>query len=295
MELSIFYFFWTGGVKLKALRYLASTPVFRDPSLLSIFKARLDGIEKTTCIVVNTFEELEDSSLKATMCETPVRYIGPLAPPPLENNTTISANYFREESESLNWLDKQEPGSVIYISFGSVASLAQDQIYELASGVEASKQPFLWVVRDSITSIPEGFIERTSARGLVIEWAPQLRVLSHPSVGGFLTHCGWNSTMESIHAGVPMLCFPVFGDQHLNASLVEDVWKLGVSLSKGFKDGGIVGDEVEKGIVTHMQSEDIKARASRWKLCSHRAIQQGGTSNLAMESIILDLMKGVTM
>ena len=283
-------------MKLKAPRFLPSTPMFRDPRMFSSFKARLDGIETTTCIVVNTFEELEHSSLKATKCETPVRYIGPLAPPPLDkNNATISANFFREETESLNWLDKQEPGSVIYISFGSVASLAQDQIREIASGVEASNQPFLWVVRDSITSIPEGFIERTNTRGLVIKWAPQLRVLTHPSVGSFLTHCGWNSTLESIHAGVPMLCFPVFGDQHLNALLIEDVWKLGVSLSKGFKDGGIVGDEVEKAIISLMRFEDIKERASQWKLCSHRAIQEGGTSNLAMESIILDLMKGVTM
>ena len=269
-------------------------PASEDPIFFSHLKARLDGIEKATCTLVNTFEELEESSLKATMCETPVRYIGPLAPTPLENNATIRANLFCEEIESLNWLDKQAQSSVIYISFGSVASLTQDQIQVLALGIESSKQPFLWVLRDSIIDTLEGFIERTSARGLIIKWAPQARVLSHPSVGGFLTHCGWNSVLESIHMGVPMLCFPLFGDQCLNALLIEDVWKLGLPLHKG-KDGRMVGNEVEKAIISLMKSEDIKERASRWKVRSHRAIQEGGTSNLAMESIILDLMKGVTM
>ena len=110
-----------------------------------------------------------------------------------------------------------------------------------------------------------------------------------------MTHYGWNSTLESIDVDVLMLCFPVFEVQHLNALLIENVWKLGVSLSKGLNDGGIVGHEVEKAIISLMRFEDIKERASQWKLCSHRAIQEGGTSNLAMESIILDLMKGVTM
>ena len=130
-------------MKLRALRFLDSMLAFEDPTFFSCLKARLRGIEKATCTVVNTFEELEECSLKATICETPVQYIGPLAPPPLENNATISANFFREETESLNWLDKQKASSIIYISFGSVASLAQDQIHELASGVEASKQPFV--------------------------------------------------------------------------------------------------------------------------------------------------------
>ncbi|KAI5059695.1 hypothetical protein GOP47_0026014 [Adiantum capillus-veneris] len=119
------------------------------------------------------------------------------------------------QTECLSWLNLQAESSVIYVAFGSLAKLSVEEIQELAVGLEASGSPFLWVIReDAVTMeelpqvLPEGFLERTRGKGMIISWAPQVRVLAHKAVGGFLSHCGWNSTVESLWAGVPLLCCP---------------------------------------------------------------------------------------
>ncbi|PQQ19775.1 UDP-glycosyltransferase 73C1 [Prunus yedoensis var. nudiflora] len=147
-----------------------------------------------------------------------------------------------DELHCFKWLDSWAPASVIYVCFGSMCNLSSEQWIEIGLALEASNKPFIWVVR-GCSGIQElekwitesGFEERNRARSLVIHgWAPQTLILSHPAVGGFLTHCGWNSTLEGICAGVPLLTWPLHGDQFINEKLVEQILKISVRVGVEF-------------------------------------------------------------
>ena len=126
---------------------------------------------------------------------------------------------------------------MIYVCFGSITVLSDEELIEFAWGLEASNQPFLWAIRPDLVQgqsavLPRDFIESSKGRSFFVSWAPQSKVLSHPSVGGFLTHSGWNSTIESICAGVPMICWPFFAEQQTNRRFVDNVWKVGFEMSE---------------------------------------------------------------
>ncbi|KAH7561194.1 hypothetical protein ACOSP7_016177 [Xanthoceras sorbifolium] len=131
----------------------------------------------------------------------------------------------------MDWLSKKEPSSVVYVSFGTEYSLTEEEINEIAHGIELSLVSFIWIVRfrngDKKTideALPEGFQERTGERGLIVEgWVPQAEILGHPSIGGFVSHCGWGSTLEAITSGVPIIAIPMVVDQPFNAKLVVDM------------------------------------------------------------------------
>ncbi|KAF2307471.1 hypothetical protein GH714_028965 [Hevea brasiliensis] len=143
-----------------------------------------------------------------------------------------------EEYECFMWLNSQQPGSVIYVCFGSLCNLLTSQLIELGVGFEASNRPFIWVLRGGGKSkdieewvVEDDFEERTKGRGLIIRgWAPQVLTLSLPAIGGFLTHCGWNSTLEGICAGTQMVTWPLFGDQFCNERVILDELKIGVKV-----------------------------------------------------------------
>jgi len=144
--------------------------------------------------------------------------IFPVAPP----HKYSSGNTVAQEPSCITWLNTQAPNSVSYISFGTLVEISKEQFLEIARGLAESEQPFLWVVRPKLvngseSSLPEEFLEAVAGRGHVVTWAPQQQVLAHPAIGGFWTHCGWNSTIEIICEGVPMICLPFFGDQKENA------------------------------------------------------------------------------
>ena len=161
--------------------------------------------------------------------------IGPLLPESHVNEDTVEVEV-EERDPCILWLDRQAPNSVLYISFGSFATLEAPQLLELAMGLEASDCSFLWIVRspnahgmsaasgspEPVTEfLPLGFEERMKGRGMCYSgWAPQTRILKHPAVGGFLSHCGWNSTLETVCTGVPMLAWPITAEQHLNRRFV---------------------------------------------------------------------------
>ncbi|RVX04843.1 UDP-glycosyltransferase 83A1 [Vitis vinifera] len=135
--------------------------------------------------------------------------IGPLLSSNRLGNS--AGNFWPEDPTCLKWLDQQPPCSVIYVAFGSLTIFNKQQFQELALGLELSNRPFLWIVRSYSTDsrndvYPEGFLEREGTRGKIVGWAPQQKVLSHPSVACFFSHCSWNSTMESVSNGVPFLC-----------------------------------------------------------------------------------------
>ncbi|KAH9288186.1 hypothetical protein KI387_032303, partial [Taxus chinensis] len=222
-------------------------------------------------VVVNTFEELEgrDAAMALSANGCPALAIGP-------------GSMWDEDESCLEWLDKQRPGSVLYVSFGNVAMKSQQQLEEVALGLEESGLPFLWVLRSDIAEghtavLPQGFEERTRDRAFIVSWAPQLKVLAHLSVGGFLTHSGWNSTLESISMGVPLLGWPYFGDQFLTCRFAKEIWKVGLD----FKDVDVdekrlvTREEVESAVTKLMQNEQLRKRAFELKEAAIKAVMPG--------------------
>lgn len=211
-------------------------------------------------IMVNSFMDLETGAFKALMegessfKPPPIYSVGPLT----QTGSTSETN--NRSHECLKWLDEQPSESVLFVCFGSGGTLSQEQLNELALGLEMSGQRFLWVVKspheraanatyfsvqsmkDPFDFLPEGFLDRTKGVGLVVpSWAPQAQVLSHGSTGGFLSHCGWNSILESIVHGVPMIAWPLYAEQKMNAVLLTDDLK--VSLRVKVNENGLVGRE----------------------------------------------------
>ncbi|PKA66807.1 Putative UDP-rhamnose:rhamnosyltransferase 1 [Apostasia shenzhenica] len=166
------------------------------------------------------------------------------------------------------WLDQnREPGSVVFAAFGSEVKLTLEQIEEIAAGLERSEVPFLWALRAG--SPPAGFADRTGGRGLVVEgWVPQARLLAHESVGGFLTHGGWNSIVEGLTAGVALVVLPMQFEQGLNARLLEEKG-LGFEVVRGREDGLISGEEIARKLRAAMAEEEdgegLRARARKGK------------------------------
>lgn len=188
--------------------------------------------------------------------------------------------------------------------------LSEEQLKEIAAGLEKSGQRFLWVVRTPASSddpkrfwlprpepdldalLPEGFLERTKDRGLVIKsWAPQVDVLSNPAVGAFVTHCGWNSSLEAITAGVPMLCWPQGAEQKINKVLMTEAMGIGLEL-EGYNTGFIKAEEIETKVRLVLESEEgreIRTRAAEVKKEAHAALEDGGSSEAAFLQFLSDV------
>ncbi|XVE78500.1 hypothetical protein DITRI_Ditri13aG0150200 [Diplodiscus trichospermus] len=190
-------------------------------------------------LLVNSFphEFIDDDDQSSPGDQNPTVFpVGPLSKPSL---TVKNPSFWEEDFSCLDWLDNQKLDSVIYISFGSwVSPIGDAKIKTLALTLEALKRPFVWVLAHSWRQgLPNGFLERVAKQGMVVSWAPQLQVLRHKAVGFYLTHCGWNSTMEAIQCQKRLLCFPVAGDQFINCKYIVKVWKIGVKINGfGLKD-----------------------------------------------------------
>ncbi|CAK7323021.1 unnamed protein product [Dovyalis caffra] len=198
--------------------------------------------------------------------------------------------FWPEDSTCLKWLDQQPPMSVVYVAFGSFTVFDKTQFQELALGLELSNRPFLWVVRPDITTetndaYPEGFQERVATRGRMIGWAPQQKVLSHPSISCFLSHCGWNSTMEGLSNGVPFLCWPYFADQFLNETYICDVWKVGLKIDKN-NSGIITGEEIKNKVETVVGDENFRTRAAELKRLAKQNVGEAGYSSENFKNFI---------
>eukprot|EP00249_Psilotum_nudum_P024581 c29228_g2_i4 orf=1171-1800(+) len=201
-------------------------------------------MRKSQGILANTFYELESPAIDATAQRgIPVFAVGPLL-----SHTRSGTSLWTEDYSCLKWLDEQPTASVLYISFGSITVLSAKQFEEIVSGLEATKQRFLLVLRRDMIdggfrNASEYIKAKTKNQGCVVSWSPQPLVLSHPAVGGFFTHCGWNSTMESIANGVPMICWPYCADQKMNCWFIVAVWKIGIELERVGEGGGLASRE----------------------------------------------------
>ncbi|KAI3779431.1 hypothetical protein L2E82_09149 [Cichorium intybus] len=207
--------------------------------------------------------------------------IGPL----LASNRLANqrGHFWQEDSTCLKWLDQQSACSVLYIAFGSTTILNQTQFTELALGLELSNRLFMWVVRTGMianetVTFPDGYVERVRSRGKVVSWAPQLKVLAHPSVACIMSHCGWNSTLEGVTNGLPFLCWPYIADQILNETYICDMWKTGLGFRKD--EQGIITKEEIKCKVEHLLSaKSYKDRALEIKKKVRSSVKPGGSSH----------------
>jgi hypothetical protein len=261
-------------------------------------------------VLINTYEWLEARTVRALrdgVCvpgrpTPPVYPIGPL----IVKGQDAAAE--AERHACLVWLDAQPECSVVFLCFGSLGAVSAAQLKEIARGLERSGHRFLWVVRsppddpskfflsrpgpDLDALLPEGFLERTKGRGMVVKmWAPQVEVLRHAATGAFVTHCGWNSVLEAASAGVPMLCWPLYAEQRLNKVFVVDEMKAGV-LVDGYDEGMVTAEEVEKKVRLVMESEEGEKLWERLALAKEKAAEalaDGGPSRVAFEEFLSDL------
>ena len=194
----------------------------------------------------------------------------------------------------------------MYVCFGSMAKFNSDQLKEIVSGLEASGKNFIWVVRkvkeeeekgEDQDWLPEGFQQRMEGKGLIIKgWAPQVLILDHPAVGGFVTHCGWNSTLEGVAAGVPMVTWPVAAEQFYNEKLVTEVLKIGVGVGvqKWVRTVGdfVRREAVEKAIRRVMvgeEAEEMRKRAKELGEMGKKAVAENGSSYSNLDGLIEEL------
>ncbi|KAM3339090.1 zeatin O-glucosyltransferase-like [Capsicum galapagoense] len=226
--------------------------------------------------------------------------IGPILPTKLDHISN-------RNNICLEWLNKRPRNSVLYISFGTTTSFSDREIKELARGLEQSKQKFIWVLRDADrgdiftgearrVELPEGFEERVKEVGLVVrEWAPQPEILAHSSTGGFLSHCGWNSCIESITMGVPIAAWPMDSDQPSNSFLVTEILKIGLIVREWEKREELVrASTIENVVRTLMRSKEgdaIRQRAEELGEAVRRSTEKGGASRMELDSFIAHITR----
>ncbi|CAJ2649078.1 unnamed protein product [Trifolium pratense] len=295
---------WIPGMKNITLRDLPGIFHTTDPNdlVLNFVAEQIEAASKASAIILPTFDALESDVLNELSTMFPKLYtIGPLElfhDQISENNgfESIKCNLWKEESECLKWLDSQEPNSVLYVNFGSVINMRHNQLVELAWGLANSKKKFLWVIRPDIVKdgsetllVPQEIVEETKDRGLMVGWCPQEKVLKHKAVGGFLSHCGWNSTIESISNGVPLICCPFFNDQILNCKYIWSEWKFGMVMDSD----NVTRDEVEKLVVELIEGEkgkEIRRKAIEWKKMAIEATNVDGSSSLNLEKLVSEVL-----
>lgn len=258
-----------------------------------------------SAVIFHTLEEMESQVMSALSAILPPAYaIGPLplllsgaggGGDPAIHVSGSSTSLSKENRACLEWIDGKRHNSVLFASFGSLAKLAHEQLVELAWGLANSGYEFLWVIRsdqqglvDGGAVLPPEFLAETEGRGCVTSWCPQEAVLRHDAVGAFLTHCGWNSMLQSVCAGVPMLCWPVAADQQTNSRLACTEWRVGVELGENASR-----EEVETAIRQVMggeRGEELRRSAMEWKEKAALAARPGGSSWANLEKVANEVL-----
>lgn len=268
---------------------------FKESGLSSVvtkaMDAAFDAVKSADFILHNTMHELEPETISALNKYQPNYAIGPVN---FSNNlhSHVVSNSLWSEADCTDWLASKPPASVLYVSFGSFIHTTKQVIEELAHGLLLSDVDFVWVIRPGILSsgdtevLPQGFGERINGKGLIVPWCNQIEVLSNPAVGGFLSHCGWNSTLESMWCGVPMICYPVAYDQTSNRKLVIDKWKFGVNLCDGESLGR---EEIAEKIKGFMSAASLRQEANKVKVAMEKALGSDGSSEKNFDRFVEDL------
>lgn len=296
----------TAPLTLPGLPSLASSdlPSFlaqpaSNPAYLAAILELFGSFNKNDWVLCNSFEELEKELLRAMFGLWPLVMIGPLVPSAyldqqIVGDSAYGANLWEPTGDQcMRWLATKPEKSVIYVSFGSMADIAANQVDEIARGLKASNKPFLWVAKENENKLPVEFVNSVGETGLVVRWCNQFNVLAHQAVGCFITHCGWNSILEGLSLGVAIVAVPQFSDQPTNAKFVEEVWEVGVRAKKN-KAGIVTGEELNKCINEVMdgeRSEKIKRNVSKWREFAKKAVSVGGSSDKNVDEFVVRLLK----
>ncbi|WOG87231.1 hypothetical protein DCAR_0206454 [Daucus carota subsp. sativus] len=264
---------------------------------LPSFKEQLDVLnaDEEPKVLVNSFDALECEALRA-VDKLKLIAVGPILPSAFldgkdPSDTSVGGDLFQKSRNYIDWLDSKARRSVVYISFGSILTLSKHQVEEIGRGLLKSGMPFLWVIRkkegeNGLEEEKLSCMEELEQQGMIVPWCSQLEVLSHPSLGCFVTHCGWNSTLESLVSGVPVVAFPHWTDQTTNAKLIEDVWKTGVRVN-GDEKGVVDGDEVHRCLELVMGDEVLRRNAEKWGDLAREATK-GGSSDKNLKAFVED-------
>jgi len=277
------------------------------------------GLKKASGIIVNSFHDLESHAVHSFLEDPGLRSF-PIYPvgPVLNLETKPELNGIVDSVDIIKWLDDQPPSSVVYLCFGSKGSFDEDQIREIAYAIEKSEARFLWSLRkpppkgtmgetsdyslsDLVAVLPEGFLDRTIGTGRVIGWAPQVQVLAHPATGGFVSHCGWNSTLESIYYGVPIATWPLFADQQTNAFQLVSELKIGVEIAVDYRieydvgrDYLLTSGKIEKGIRSVLEPDgEVRKKVKEMSQYCRKTLLEGGSSYTCLGSLIDYIMNHV--
>ena len=261
--------------------------------VLAAFRELLDVLDRedSPTVLANTFDAMEPDAV-ATLHQHGINVV-PIGPVlsflDASASATAAANnsndLFKQDGKGyLEWLDAQEAGSVVYISFGSLSTMSKRQIAEVSRGMAESGRPFLWVLRKDNRGEVDGD-DLCTGGGMVVEWCDQGKVLSHPAVGCFVTHCGWNSTLESVACGVPVVGVPQWTDQGTNAWLVERQLGTGVRAAVSEKDGVLEADELQR-CVGFATSDVVRAKAALWREKARAAAAVGGSSERNLRAFV---------
>ncbi|KAL8202027.1 hypothetical protein R6Q57_011174 [Mikania cordata] len=266
-----------------------------DDYMAKFLCSQVERAKKASAIIFNTFDELDYDNLDTLSSIFPPCFgVGPfnLVEKMLDDEplASIQSSLWKEDLECVKWLDSKAPLSVIYVNFGSITVMTSQQLIEFGWGLAKSGYSFLWIIRPDLVIgesaiLPPEFVAETSDRGFLASWCPQEQVISHPSVGGFLTHSGWNSTIESISSGVPMICWPFFADQQTNCWSCCKKWGVGMEI-----DNDVKSDEVAKLVIELMKGEkgnEMRKNVIAWKnKAKESCLVPCGSSMVNLEKVI---------
>ncbi|KAA0068095.1 hypothetical protein IC582_008390 [Cucumis melo] len=275
------------------------------PGFLATVVNQFRNIEEADFLLCNSFYEQEQQVLEWMEKKWRMKTVGPNIPSmyadrQIQDDREYGFNFFKPNDEACRkWLNDRQKKSVVFVAFGSFSTLSAEQMEELAWGLAQTNCFFLWVVRDpKVANVPTKFVEATKEKGLIVPWCLQLEVLSHESIGCFVTHSGWNSTLEALTIGVPMVAMPQWTDQTVNAKFVRDVWKTGI---RAFPDHtGIVrrmtiADCILKIMDDNVEGKEIRENAAKWGALARRAVDQGGSSDQNINEVLVQLASGLNI
>ncbi|KAM7269546.1 hypothetical protein ACFE04_025043 [Oxalis oulophora] len=266
---------------------------------LAMKLGQFEGLDKLDWVFANSFQGLEDEVVEAISQYWTAKLIGPMIPSAyldgqIEGDKGYGGSLWEPLSEECaNFLNTKPPKSVIYISFGSMAAVKSQQFEEIANGLKETGVNFLWVVRKTeIEKLPKVFIDSTKDQGCIVTWCNQLEVLAHKAIGCFVSHCGWNSTLEGLSLGVPMIGMPQWADQYTNAKFVEEVWGTGVRAKEN--ENGVV-NKIEfmkclKDVMEGKRSKEIGENVYKWSKLAKEAVSKGGSSDKHINEFVEHLL-----
>ncbi|KAE8665724.1 7-deoxyloganetin glucosyltransferase [Hibiscus syriacus] len=279
---------WIPGMSNMRLKDIPSFIRTTDPNdiMFDFLGSEARNCFKSSTIIFNTFDELEHEVLDAIVAKFPRIYtLGPLnllsRHVPESRLISLSSSLWKEDSNCIEWLNQREPKSVVYVNYGSITVMSDYHFKEFAWGLANSKHPFLWIVRPDVVMgesavLPKEFFEEVKDRGFIGSWCPQDLVLSHRSVAAFLTHCGWNSTLESISRGVPVICWPFFAEQQTNCRFACTTWGIGMEVNPDVNRNDV--EALVKEMIGGENGKKMKDKALDWKNKAEVATDVAGSS-----------------